>query len=109
MTMVASEIVANECVAMLRTPLLAEFLRIVRGKDDAWARKAVEQLVAVAGEATPNFWSFEISQNETPGLYDLMRRLARPLTIADLKRSAIDRGTQGQRCALLLVREGQIL
>ena len=68
MTMVASEIVANECVAMLRTPLLAEFLRIVRGKDDAWARKAVEQLVAVAGEATPNFWSFEISRTRAGAL-----------------------------------------
>lgn len=107
MTMVSSQIVANECVAILRTPLLAELLRIVRRKDDVWAHAVIERLVEVSGQTTPEFWSFEVSQAETPGLYDLMHRLERPITVADLRRSASDPGSRSQCCALLLVREGR--
>ena len=82
---------------MLRTPLLAEFLRIVR--DDVWARSVVERLVAVAGEVTPEFWSFEVSHDATPGLCDLMGGAGRPITIADLRRSSVVRTNEGGVCS----------
>ena len=37
MTMVSSEIIANECLALLRTPLLGEFLDVVKARGDDWA------------------------------------------------------------------------
>ena len=63
--------------------------------------------MAVAGEVTPEFWSFEVSHDATPGLCDLMGGAARPITIADLRRSSLVRTNEDGRCALLLVRQGQ--
>ncbi len=88
MTMVSSQIIANECIAVLRTPLLAAFLDIIRHKDGFWAYSLAESLRAVAGEETPGFWSFAIDRSEAPGLVDAMDRSQRPVTIGDLSRSA---------------------
>lgn len=55
MTMIPSEIIANECLAILRTRLLAEFLRIVRRNDNGWARMLVERMRTQLGEASPEF------------------------------------------------------
>ncbi|MEZ5842122.1 MAG: NAD-binding protein [Hyphomicrobiaceae bacterium] len=105
MTMVPSEIIANECIAMLRTPLLADFLKIVRSRDDAWAEDLVRQLVALVGETTPEFWGFTVSADETPGLAQVIDRSTRPVTIADLKRSAADRTARTECLPLLLIRD----
>jgi len=107
MTMVSSQIIANECVAILRTPLLAEFLRIVRAKDDVWAHAVVERLRAIVGDVTPDFWSFVISPEQTPGLCAAMGVMSRPVTVGDLRRSLTDRTKPGLASALLIERNGR--
>ncbi|HWJ17396.1 MAG TPA: NAD-binding protein [Geobacterales bacterium] len=104
MTMVSSQIIANECIAVLRTPLLAEFLDLVRHKDDFWAYSLAESLRALMGEETPGFWSFSIDDTEAPGLFDLMHRIRRPVSIGDLCRSAKRRDDRIPCLALLAVR-----
>ena len=59
-------------------PLLAEFLDLVRHKDDFWAYSLAESLRSLLGEETPGFWSFSIDDNEAPGLVDLMHRIRSP-------------------------------
>ena len=104
MTMVSSQIIANECIAVLRTPLLAEFLDLVRHKDDFWAYSLAESLRSLMGEETPGFWSFSIDDNEAPGLAGLMHRIRRPVCIGDLCRSAKRRDDRIPCLALLAVR-----
>ena len=104
MTMVSSQIIANECIAVLRTPLLAEFLDLVRHKDDFWAYSLAESLRALVGDETPGFWSFAIDENEAPGLIDLMPRIERPVSIGDLSRNATFRQESLPCMALLAVR-----
>ncbi len=81
MTMVSSQIIANECIAVLRTPLLAEFLDLVRHKDGFWAYSLAESLRALVGDETPGFWSFSIDESEAPGLADHMHRSQRQVCI----------------------------
>ncbi len=109
MTMIPSQIIANECIAVLRTPLLAEFLDIVRRKDDFWAYSLSEMLRAFVGAETPGFWSFAIDEREAPGLIGVMSRIGRPVAIADLSRSAKDRRDRLPCLALLLIRGGEMI
>jgi Trk K+ transport system NAD-binding subunit len=107
MTMIASEIIANECLAILRTRLLADFLRIVRGEDNAWARRVVERLRGELGEGSPEFWSFGLNGEEAPGLIDVMQRFAGPVTVHDLRRQIGDRGRTTKSLPVLLMRDGE--
>jgi voltage-gated potassium channel len=109
MTMVSSQIIANECIAVLRTPLLAEFFDIVRKKDDLWAYSLSESLRALVGDEAPHFWSFSIDESEAPGLLDIMSGLERPVTIDDLSRSPDARDDRSPCVALLAVRGGSTI
>jgi Trk K+ transport system NAD-binding subunit len=104
MTMVASQIIANECIAALGTPLLAEFLDLVRHRDDLWAYSLAESLRDLVGEEAPSFWSFALDPEEAPGLLGTMERLGVAPRVGDLARSARSREERVPCLALLLVR-----
>jgi Trk K+ transport system NAD-binding subunit len=108
MTMVSSQIIADECVASLRTQLLAEFLRIVRSRDDAWAHTVVERLRALTGDLTPEFWSFTVSAAATPGLMHVVGRSV-TITLADIQRRTSERMRRADSLALLLLRSGRLI
>ena len=44
--MVSSEIIANQCMALIHSPLLAPFLEVVRRETDAWADQVIARLDA---------------------------------------------------------------
>ncbi|MGE0734722.1 MAG: TrkA family potassium uptake protein [Alphaproteobacteria bacterium] len=109
MTMVSSQIIANECLAILRTRLLAEFLAIVRVRGDEWAQTVVERLQATLGEDAPDFWSFDVTAEDAPGLKDSIRTLNASFAIADLRRQIDDRDVFSKCLPLLLVRSGETI
>jgi len=108
MTLVTSEIIAAECIALLRTPMLAEFLDLVRAKDNVWAYGLVESLRALVGEEAPSFWSFRIGPQDAPGLSDALARLQCPLTLGDLSRRAEISESRLPCVALMLERGAEI-
>ncbi len=91
MTMVASEIIANECLAILRTPNMSTFLRIVRAHDNSWAQDVVERLQSLLGNQAPAFWSSALTEVSAPGFVDAMRRSKRAATVKDLRRDIANR------------------
>jgi Trk K+ transport system NAD-binding subunit len=109
MTMVSSQIIANECIAVLRTPLLADFLDLVRRKTDLWAYALTETLNTIVGRQTPSFWSVRVDPAEAPGLVEAMRRLERPVTIADLQRRPKFRDGPLPCLALLVLRGSDVI
>ena len=106
MTMVSSEIIANECIAILRTPNMSAFLRIARSRDDSWAQDVVERLRSIIGDQAPVFWSCALTQTRAPGLIDAMARFKRPATVRDLRRDITNRNAYSKCLPLLLVRAG---
>jgi Trk K+ transport system NAD-binding subunit len=106
MTMVPSQIVANQCVAALRTPLLAEFLDTVRCKDDWWAYSLSERLRSLLGVESPRFWSFTLNADDAPGLIEVMDRAPRPVAIGDLLRDPQRRDGRLAGVTLMVVRTG---
>jgi Trk K+ transport system NAD-binding subunit len=109
MTMVASQIIADECIAVLRTPLLADFLDLVRRKTDLWAYGLTQSLETIVGRETPSFWSVRIDAAAVAGLVEAMQRLDRPLTVADLSRSPQRRDASLPCLALLILRGGDVI
>jgi Trk K+ transport system NAD-binding subunit len=90
-TMVSSEIVANECLAVIQTPLLADFLAYARGRNDAWAEPVLERLSAVVDARAPEVWSVQLSADQAPALLHAMDTGGLTVTIGDLLRDPTDR------------------
>lgn len=108
-TMVCSEIIANECLALLQTPLLARFLDIVRRENDAWADRAIEQLQAAVGTETPDLWRIAMTAADAPACHEVLERADFPITLADLGRDNGARERRLECMPLLLLRDGQAI
>lgn len=65
-TMQPTEIIAHECLAHMITPLLAQFLALVRNQSNQWANKLISSLVEVVGEAVPQTWAVTIDYKNAP-------------------------------------------
>nr|WP_288090963.1 potassium channel protein [Thauera sp.] len=89
-TVLPSEIIAHECLAILGTPLLVPFLREVRMRDESWCSTQLERLTARLGWTVPEIWSERLNLKSAPALY---RRLMRgeTVTLDMLLRSPTDR------------------
>jgi voltage-gated potassium channel Kch len=69
-TMVPSEIIAHECLAVLTTPLLARFLDIVKAEKDEWADRVVASLRERVGEEVPVIWRVRLDAAHAPGCFE---------------------------------------
>lgn len=89
-TMVSSELIASECLAVVRTPLLAPFLAIARHRDAAWAHALIARLQASCGEPAPAIWSVTLNIADAPAVYHLLMDHGHA-TVGDLLRQPADR------------------
>lgn len=99
-TMVSSEIVANECLALINTPLLSRFLAVVRNKDDAWADAVIERMQAVMGVEAPEIWCVDINAAGAPALHQVLATQGAGICVGDLAR---DPSNRDERLACLPV------
>ena len=67
--MLASEIVAHQCLAILINPVLGALLADIRRHDDGWAREVTHRLVAAVGRSVPKLWSVTVSPLGAPAIY----------------------------------------
>lgn len=104
-TVVPSEIVSHECLAILTTPLLAPFLDAVRKSDEPWACELLNELTGRFGWDVPTVWSITLNLAQAPSIYRaLMRQEAAP-TLGELLLAPVT-GRPPLACRpLLLLRE----
>lgn len=89
-TVVPSEIIAHECLAVLTTPLLATFLDEIRSRDDDWSKALLDRLIARFDWNVPTVWSVRLNLSKAPALYrHLMRNHG--LRLGQLLRDPHDR------------------
>lgn len=105
-TMVSSEIVANECLALLQTPLLGHFLDAVKHETDAWADAAIERLQARIGTEAPEIWRVVMDRAEAPACHEALCRADYPISLGDLCRDAAARERHLACMPVLLRRAG---
>ena len=73
-TVVPSEIIGHECLAVLTTPLLEPFLKEIAERKDGWSAALLTQLTHRFGWDVPAVWSVRLNLQRAPALY---RRLMR--------------------------------
>ncbi|WP_028488117.1 potassium channel family protein [Thiothrix lacustris] len=63
------DVIAHKIFALLRTPLISDFLDAIRGNDDDWANLLVSRILGVTTDEVPYLWEIKINKARTPALY----------------------------------------
>ena len=104
--MVPSRIVAQECIAILTTPLLARFLEMQRQQDEAWSHALVERLQTLAHGLTPTVWSVNLNASEAPATWKLLLH-GQTFSLGQILRDGTDRERPLAIVPLLIERDGK--
>ncbi len=102
-TMVHSQIVAQESVAILTAPLLARFLDKLRHQDEAWSHGLVERLQGLCDGVTPVVWDIRLNISEAPAAYAALMHQKR-FTLGAIMRDGTDRSQPLNAVPLLIER-----
>lgn len=104
-TMVSSEIVANHCLALIKTPRLADFLQFARAQNEQWSERVLDRLAGVIGTRVPEIWSVELTPSQAPALLQAQRDGC-TVTVRDLLRNPADRDAELPMVVLSRSRRG---
>ena len=105
LTVIPSQIIANECLAVLTTPLLEPFLAEVHERKDEWSAALLSRLTDRFGWDVPAVWSVRINLPSAPALYRLLMDGHTRLTLGALMRSPHNRDEALQAEVLYLYRD----
>jgi len=99
-TVVPSQIIGRECLAILTTPLLAPFLAEIKQRGEDWSNTLLEQLTEQFGWATPKVWSAQVNTAQAPALLTLLKPVGAAAPLGELLRDPHDR-SQPLECQVL--------
>jgi Trk K+ transport system NAD-binding subunit len=105
-TVVSRAIVAEHCIALVRTPSLAPFVRRVIGEDTRAAETLLERLEARAGKHHLTSWEVRLDAAGAPALDATMTQRRAAVTLGDLLRDPAARDHALPAVALMLERGG---
>jgi voltage-gated potassium channel len=108
-TMVPSRIVAQECIAILTTPLLAAFLNLLHDRDEAWSSALAGRLQALGSGLTPAVWGLKLNISEAQAAYRALMQGRRIAALGEILRDGTDRSQPLPAVTLLLRREDQMI
>jgi voltage-gated potassium channel len=72
LVMQRSRVVANRIFALIRTPLLNDFLRLARHKRNVWAKSLIERLWPITGNVSPDLWAVDVSDVGAPAVREAL-------------------------------------
>lgn len=104
LNMVPSQIIADRCVALLGTPMLARFLALARGQDDGWAEELAGRLEALVPGRVPELWDVRLDLDEASAVYRALVDRDGEVRVGTLLRDPADRGAALDCIALMLSR-----
>ncbi len=104
-TVVPSQIIARECLAILVTPLLVPFLNQIKQRNEAWASALLDQLTERFGWEAPVVWSVPVNAAEAPALLRVLPPAGPTVMLGDLLRDPRDRAQELECQVLYLTRD----
>lgn len=108
LVMQRGNLISNKIFALLRTPLLGDFLRIVSRFKRERANLLASRMIAVMGNEYPELWELEINRKQTPALVDRLQHSQ--IVVGDLLRHPEDREQHIEALMLFLKRgEGNVI
>lgn len=106
-TVVPSQIIGRECLAVLTTPLLVPFLSQIKERGESWSYTLLEQLTERFGWETPTVWSVRAAAAEAPALLHRLQTTDHTVPLGNLLRNPHDRDQPLECRALYLTREDE--
>ena len=83
-TFVQSHVMVNECLQVLKTPMLQRFIAQLRAGDRTFAASVLAQVRRAVGEGAPRAWSFECDVLQPGMFFAFFQRVGEPMRIAQL-------------------------
>ena len=111
LNMVPSQLIADRCVALLGTPLLARFLMLARAQNDGWAEDLAGRLEALLPGRVPALWDVRLDLDEAPAVYRALTDRDSEVRVGTLLRDPAARAEPLNALPLMLsrAREPQLL
>lgn len=103
-SMVPSRIVAQECIAILTTPLLTCFMERVRQRNESWCRELADRLQVLGADLVPEIWGVRLSVGEAAAAHRALMA-GSDISLADLLRDNTARDDTLAVLPLLLQRD----
>lgn len=103
-TVVPTEIIGHECLAILSTPLLAPCLSEIRRGEETECAALLARLTGRLGWDAPEVWSVRLNASQAPALHRRLMQL-QDVTLQTLLRSPTDRNEFLECEALYLARD----
>ncbi len=103
---VGTEVVAREVLARILTPVFWSFVTHAITRDEPWAVRVRDHLVARCGRRTPEREVITLSDEQAPAIAGWLRR-GETLSLGALIRRPDDRNAVLPLAALVLVRDGE--
>ncbi len=105
-TMQPTDIIAHECLAHMLTPLLAEFLALVRNQDNQWANNLISHLVDVVGETVPETFAITIDHKNAIAVQEYIDS-GLIVKLENIMKDPSNRDNDLKLVSLLLLRNGR--
>jgi voltage-gated potassium channel len=106
-TVVAAELIAGHCLAIISTPLLRPFLDLAQGQPEEWTVELNRRLDGLKPAGTLSTWSARLDAAEAPAIHAALAPGMGPPLVADLLRNPSDRSQTLECLPLLLRRAGR--
>lgn len=108
LVMQRGNLIADKIFALIRTPLLGDFLRIVGRFKKERANQLASRMIGVMGSDYPELWEITVSEEEAPALHERLKHS--DITIKDLLRHPDSRERSVSAMVLFLKRgEGNVI
>lgn len=107
MEFVQSQLMTNESVQLLTTPLLNRFLLLVRQQPNVWAKGVGGRIVDLIGKEVPHTWTITCDPAELGLHHALVEAPDPPLAISHLLTDPDDRRRRLEIVPLLLLQSGR--
>ena len=103
---VPSHIGARECLALITSPLLSRFLRLVRAWPESRAAGVVSDLGRLFDKRVPVVWGIRLNAGDSPAVHRFLLFEQATMALDSLRRDPADRQEWLALLPLLLVRDG---
>lgn len=104
---VQSALMVHECLQIIKTPMLGQFIRRVRAQGGVLAAETIARIQSEVGFGAPRAWAF-VCDIMQPGMFGAFFQAAgERLTIGHLTRDPVDREERLECVALMLDRRGE--
>lgn len=106
-SMVPSRIVAQECIAILTTPLLARFLDALHKTEESWSKELAGRLEGICNGFVPEVWGVQMNAQDAAAAHQALMH-ERGFGVGELLRDSADREEKLALLPLLLERDKKI-